>query len=56
MSRVVVGLVGHPGSRIVPGGPSGGRFGMTYEVIAPDGRGIVYDLTGKFLYFSENAP
>jgi RHS repeat-associated protein len=30
-----------------------GRFGATIEVTAPDGRGIVYDATGKFLFFKE---
>ena len=30
-----------------------GRFGPTIEVTAPDGRGIVYDANGKFLFFKE---
>ena len=30
-----------------------GRFGNTVEVSAPDGRGIVYDANGKFLFFKE---
>jgi hypothetical protein len=30
-----------------------GRFGNTIEVRAPDGRGIVYDAQGKFLFFKE---
>jgi len=30
-----------------------GRFGDTLEVMAPDGRGIVYDANGRFLFFME---
>jgi hypothetical protein len=30
-----------------------GRFGNTIEVSTPDGRGIVYDTNGKFLFFKE---
>jgi hypothetical protein len=30
-----------------------GRFGETIEAVAPDGRGIVYDINGKFLFFKE---
>jgi hypothetical protein len=30
-----------------------GRWGKTTEVTAPDGRGIVYDANGKFLFFKE---
>lgn len=30
-----------------------GRFGNTVEVSTPDGRGIVYDSNGKFLFFKE---
>jgi len=30
-----------------------GRFGNTIEVTAPDGRGIVFDVNGKFLFFKE---
>jgi filamentous hemagglutinin len=30
-----------------------GRFGPTIEMTAPDGRGIVYDANGNFLFFKE---
>ena len=40
-----------PGSTIQGG--HRGRFGPTIEVTAPDGRGIVYDANGKFLFFKE---
>jgi RHS repeat-associated protein len=30
-----------------------GRFGPTIEITAPDGRGVVYDANGKFLFFKE---
>jgi hypothetical protein len=30
-----------------------GRFGKTIEAVAPDGRGIVFDANGKFLFFKE---
>ena len=30
-----------------------GCFGATIEVTAPDGRGMVYDANGKFLFFKE---
>lgn len=30
-----------------------GRFGNTVEVSSPDGRGIVYDINGNFLFFKE---
>ena len=29
------------------------RFGPTFEVTASDGRGLVFDITGKFLFFTE---
>jgi hypothetical protein len=30
-----------------------GRFGETIEAEAPDGRGIVFDAKGNFLFFKE---
>ena len=30
-----------------------GRFGNTVEYVAPDGRGVVFDSNGKFLFFRE---
>jgi len=30
-----------------------GRFGNTIEHVAPDGRGVVFDSSGKFLFFRE---
>ena len=30
-----------------------GRFGETIEISSPDGRGIVYDSKGNFLFFKE---
>jgi filamentous hemagglutinin len=30
-----------------------GRFGVVTDIVAPDGRGIRYDSTGKFIGFLE---
>src|SRR5262249_31395777 len=48
---VVDDILTMPGSTIK--NSTRGRFGPTIEVTAPDGRGIVYDATGKFLFFKE---
>jgi hypothetical protein len=40
-----------PGTTFMPG--YRGRFGSTIETTAPDGRGMVFDQNGKFLFFKE---
>ncbi len=49
--NVVDDILTTPGSTIQ--NSTRGRFGPTIEVTAPDGRGIVYDGNGKFLFFKE---
>jgi hypothetical protein len=49
--NVVDDILTTPGSTIQNG--NRGRFGPTLEVTAPDGRGIVYDANGKFLFFKQ---
>jgi hypothetical protein len=49
---VVDDILTAPGTTVTTG--YRGRFGQTIEVNATDGRGIVYDITGKFLFFKES--
>ncbi|HMP60791.1 MAG TPA: hypothetical protein PKD86_15710, partial [Gemmatales bacterium] len=49
--KVVNDILSNPGTRRVE--RVRGRFGQTTEFIAPDGRGIVYDAGGRFLFFIE---
>ena len=49
--NVVDDILTTPGSALR--NSSRGRFGLTIEVTAPDGRGMVYDVNGKFLFFKE---
>ena len=48
---VVDDILTTPGTSISNG--FRGRFGKTIEVTATNGRGIVYDAMGKFLFFKE---
>jgi hypothetical protein len=48
---VVDEILNNPGTTFTKG--FRGRFGETIEAVAPDGRGIVYDVNGKFLFFKE---
>ncbi len=52
--NVVDDILTAPGTKAVNG--YRGRFGDTIEYIAPDGRGVVYDANGKFLFFREGNP
>jgi len=49
--NVVDDILTTPGSTIQNGYK--GRFGPTTEVTAPDGRRLIYDASGKFIYFWE---
>jgi hypothetical protein len=49
--NVVADILTTPGNTIQDS--TRGRFGPTIELTAPDGRGIVYDVNGKFLFFKE---
>ena len=49
--NVVDDILTTPGSTLQ--NSSRGRFGPTIEITAPDGRGMVYDANGKFLFFKE---
>lgn len=51
---VVDDILTTPGTTVVNG--YRGRFGSTIEHIAPDGRGVVFDANGKFLFFREGTP
>jgi hypothetical protein len=48
---IVDDILTTPGTKII--NRHRGRFGNTVEHIAPDGRGIVFDSNGKFLFFRE---
>ena len=48
---VVDEILNNPGTTFTKG--FRGRFGDTIEAAAPDGRGIVFDANGKFLFFKE---
>lgn len=48
---IVDDILSNPGSTFIKS--FRGRFGDTLEVTAPDGRGLVYDANGKFLFFKE---
>jgi len=44
-------ILSDPGTTITDGFRP--RFGDTIEAVAPDGRGLVFDASGKFLFFKE---
>jgi hypothetical protein len=48
---IVDDILNNPGTTFAKG--FRGRFGDTIEAAAPDGRGIVFDANGKFLFFKE---
>ncbi len=48
---IVNDILSNPATTYVKG--FRGRFGDTIEALAPDGRGIVCDINGKFLFFKE---
>jgi len=51
---IVDDILTTPGTTVING--HRGRFGNTIEHIAPDGRGVVFDSSGKFLFFREGKP
>ena len=44
-------ILTNPGTKVI--NSQRGRFGNTIEHVAPDGRGVVFDSNGKFLFFRE---
>ncbi len=49
--QIVDDILANPNSKVIRGRK--GRFEDATQVIAPDGRGIVFDSDGKFLFFRE---
>ena len=48
---IVDDILTNPNTKVI--NSQRGRFGNTIEYIAPDGRGVVFDSNGKFLFFRE---
>jgi hypothetical protein len=48
---IVEEILNNPATKFTDG--FRGRFGKTVEAVAPDGRGLVFDANGKFLFFKE---
>lgn len=49
--KIVDDITSNPGSTII--NKQNSRFGRITEVVTPDGRGVVFNSEGKFIYFKE---